>query len=106
MKKLKSRSGETLAEVLVAILVVAVSTSLFLGMVAVAAHINRQAMEMDTRFYKAMSRLECFESGEDGAKEDSGSLQVEGGGVSETFPVTVYYDEEMVSYELDGGAGT
>ncbi|MCD7908246.1 MAG: hypothetical protein LUH04_11305 [Clostridium sp.] len=31
MKKLKSRSGETLAEVLVAILVVAVSTSLFFG---------------------------------------------------------------------------
>lgn len=106
MRKLRSKSGETLAEVLVAILVVAVSASLFLGMVAVAARINRQAVKADARFYKAMSLLECFEAEEDAVEQRSGSLQVEGSGVSEELPVTVFYGDEMVSYQLDGGAGT
>lgn len=106
MRKLKSRSGETLAEVLVAILVVAVSTSLFLGMVAVSARINRQAVKADARFYRAMSRLECFEAEEKAVEQRNGSLRVEGSGVSEELPVTVFYGDDMVSYQLDGGAGT
>ena len=106
MRKLKSRSGETLAEVLVAILVVAVSTSLFLGMVAVSARINRQAVKADARFYRAMSRLECFEAEEQAVEQRNGSLRVEGSGVSEELPVTVFYGDDMVSYQLDGGAGT
>lgn len=106
MRKLKSRSGETLAEVLVAILVVAVSTSLFLGMVAVSARINRQAVKADARFYRAMSRLECFEAEEEAVEQRIGSLRVEGSGVSEELPVTVFYGDDMVSYQLDGGAGT
>lgn len=106
MRKLKSRSGETLAEVLVAILVVAVSTSLFLGMVAVSARINRQAVKADARFYRAMSRLECFEAEEEAVEQRNGSLRVEGSGVSEELPVMVFYGDDMVSYQLDGGAGT
>ena len=106
MRKLRSKSGETLAEVLVAILVVAVSASLFLGMVAVAARINRQAVKADARFYKAMSLLECFEAEEDAVEQRSGSLRVEGSGVSEELPATVFYGDDMVSYQLDGGAGT
>ena len=106
MRKLKSRSGETLAEVLVAILVVAVSTSLFLGMVAISARINRQAVKADARFYRAMSLLECFEAEEEAVEQRSGPLRVEGSGVSEELPVTVFYGDDMVSYQLDGGAGT
>ena len=106
MRKLRSKSGETLAEVLVAILVVAVSASLFLGMVAVAARINRQAVKADARFYKAMSLLECFEAEEDAVEQRSGSLRVEGSVVSEELPVTVFYGDDMISYQLDGGAGT
>ena len=106
MRQLKSRSGETLAEVLVAILVVAVSTSLFLGMVAVSARINRQAVKADAWFYRAMSLLECFEAEEEAVEQRSGSLRVEGSGVSEELPVTVFYGDDMVSYQLDGGAGT
>ena len=106
MRKLRSKSGETLAEVLVAILVVAVSASLFLGMVAVSARINRQAVKADARFYKAMSLLERFEAEEGAVEQRSGSLRVEGSGVSEELPVTVFYGDDMVSYQLDGGAGT
>ena len=106
MRKLRSKSGETLAEVLVAILVVAVSASLFLGMVAVAARINRQAVKADARFYKAMSLWECFEAEEDAVEQRSGSLRVAGSGVSEELPLTVFYGDDMVSYQLDGGAGT
>ena len=106
MRKLRSKSGETLAEVLVAILVVAVSASLFLGMVAVAARINRQAVKADARFYKAMSLLECFEAEKGAVEQRSGSLRVEGSGVSEELPLTVFYGDDMVSYQLDGGAGT
>lgn len=105
MKKLSSRKGETLAEVLVGILITAVSTSLFLGMVSVASHINLKAMEADRRFYRAMSLLECFETEEEAVESRTGSLSVEGGGVSETFQVEIFYGDDMMSYQLDKGAG-
>lgn len=44
-----------------AILVVAVSTSLFLGMVAVSARINRQAVKV-TPGFTGQGPLECFEA--------------------------------------------
>ena len=77
-----------------------------MGMVAVSARINRQAVKADARFYRAMSRLECFEAEEEAVEQRSGSLRVEGSGVSEELPVTVFYGDDMVSYQLDGGAGT
>ena len=50
--------------------------------------------------------MECFEAEEDAVEQRSGSLRVEGSGVSEELPVTVFYGDDMVSYQLDGGAGT
>lgn len=106
MKKLRSRQGETLAEVLVGILMVAVSTSLFLGMVSAASHINRSAMEADTSFYKAMSHLECFDAEADSVVIQTGSLRVEGEDVSDVFPAEVFSEDGMTSYRMQKGGGT
>lgn len=103
MKKLRSKKGETLAEVLVGILIIAVSTSLFLGMVSVSSHINRSAREADIRFYRAMTHLECFETEEDSVDSQTGSLRVEGDGVSGALKVRLFYGDGMASYRLDEG---
>lgn len=63
-KKLLARRGETLAEVLVAILVCGFSITLLAGMVMTSMRINSQAREMDAGadgtggFYGALSDAE------------------------------------------------
>ncbi len=60
-QKLKNRGGETLAEVLVAILVVGASITLLTGMVNASMSINSQVREMDmgdNGFYDTLSAVE------------------------------------------------
>lgn len=63
-QKLLARRGETLAEVLVAILVCSFSIMLLVGMVMTSMNINRAAREMDAGtdgnggFYGALSDVE------------------------------------------------
>lgn len=60
-QKLKDRRGETLAEVLVAILVVGASIALLSGLVTTSMSINHQVREMDMGeggFYSALSAVE------------------------------------------------
>ncbi len=60
-QKLKGRRGETLTEVLVAILVVGASIAILTGMVNASMSINRQVREMDmgdNGFYSALSAAE------------------------------------------------
>ena len=102
MKKLKSKKGETLAEVLVAVLIVAVSTSLFLGMVSAASHINRRTEAADTLFYSALSQLECFEADDVSVSAGSGKLSVERTDGVEWFRVEVYAGDDMISYRISG----
>lgn len=98
--KCKSRSGETLAEVLVGILLVAVASSFFLSMVTVSQKINLNTQKADDRFYKAMSQLECFEADGEIAKERTGTVTVsiEPGGGSQDYQVNFYYGDDMASY--------
>ena len=58
MKKLKSQKGETLTEVLTAILVSAVSVALLFGGVMASSSIENQARTWDTDYYAALSAAE------------------------------------------------
>lgn len=60
-QKLKNRRGETLTEVLVAILVVGASIALLTGMVNASMSINAQVREMDMGddgFYRGVTAVE------------------------------------------------
>ena len=60
IKKLKSKSGETLVEILIAILIIALSAGLFASMYTASANINRSAREKDEKIYDAVGQLEDF----------------------------------------------
>lgn len=59
----RAQRGETLAEVLIALLIVALSALLLASMVAVAAHINTTARQMDSEFYAALQAVETMDAG-------------------------------------------
>lgn len=58
--KLRSHRGESLAEVLVAMLIIALSVMLLAVMVTTAGSINMQTRLRDEQFYKELSAAETF----------------------------------------------
>ena len=58
----RAQRGETLAEVLVAMLIVALSTMLLVTMVMTSARINIAAREKDKAFYEAVSKVEAMDT--------------------------------------------
>ncbi len=63
-KKAVSRRGETLAGILVAILIIAVSAALFATMYSASMNINLAARREDEEFYEAVGFLEKMETAE------------------------------------------
>ena len=57
-QKLRSSRGETLTEILAAILVCGFSIMLLVGMITTSMRINTTAREMDGVFYEALSDVE------------------------------------------------
>lgn len=88
IRKLKSRSGESLAEVLVAVLIVALSAAAFLSMVTASAGINRTTEQKDTEFYKTMSLLEAGTADTTGTSETSGASETTETAADKTALVT------------------
>ncbi len=66
--KARSRKGETMAEVLVSLLVVTLAALLMATMVSTSGSINLAARKMDEKFYEALSKVESVHS-ETGVKE-------------------------------------
>ena len=58
----RARRGETLVEVLVALLIVVLATLLLSSMVTASAGINFTARQKDERFYAALSKVEAMDS--------------------------------------------
>lgn len=100
--KLRSNRGETLVEVLAAILVATLSVGLLMGGVAASSAINRQADHSDESFYETLTAAESRTG-----TSVPGSVRVAEGAVETSIPVLVYGDEDLRSYALDpGGGGT
>lgn len=58
----RARKGETLAEVLVSLLIVVLSTLLLASMVTASAGVNFTARQKDEKFYEALSEVEGMHS--------------------------------------------
>lgn len=110
--KLKSKKGETLVGILVAVLIIALSAGMFAAMYSAAGNINLSARRRDEKFFESVENLEKnIESGgdnkadgtltytptdENGNPEATGSSQVN---------VEVFTEDGMTSYRKSGAAG-
>ena len=96
----RAQRGETLAEVLVALLIVALATMLLASMVTVSAGINMTARRKDDAFYKALSTVETMgtataEATMEIARTDTGVTAT-----PETVPVEVYSSDNLARYKV------
>lgn len=71
LKKLKSRKGETLVGILMAILIIALSATLFAAMHNASMNINLSARKQDEALYDAVTELE---NKSEGTKSEGGSV--------------------------------
>ena len=112
IRKLKNRRGETLAEVLVAILIVSVASAMFLSAISLSGRFNLRAKEADEHFYRAMSDLEAFSAdGPEVSGPLDGNLAVtvrlgSGNEFEEQFSVRVCTGESMTVYFRSSGGGS
>lgn len=63
-RKLKSKRGETLIEILVSIMIVALSAGMFAAMYNASMQIDRTARQQDELFYEAVGALEEMKDSE------------------------------------------
>ncbi len=94
-QKLKNRRGETLTEVLVAILVVGASIAILTGMVNASMSINSQIREMDMGsdgFYRGLTAVETHAF--DHTADDPITIKTTGGPSTITFSDVYSYTPE------------
>lgn len=99
-RRLASDRGETLVEVLAAVLVASLSVALLMGGVNASVALGRQADRSDTEFYEVLTQAEARTG--PGA---TGGVKVAQGGTEVSIPVLLYGDEGLYAYALDPGGG-
>lgn len=109
LKKLKTRKGETLVGILVAILIIALSAGLFAVMYNASMSINLSAREQDEKLYDAVTQLEN-KSGSKVDKADGGEIKIEiheanedgtAGAKKGEVRVDVYEQDGLIAYSED-----
>ena len=94
-KKLRARSGETLAEVLVALLIIALSSALLLVMINTAASIDLKTRARDKTFYEDLTGAETH-TGTAGSGEIAITVEDDSSFLLK-IPVTTYGGNGMTS---------
>jgi len=108
MRKWKDTRGETLVEVLAAILIGSLSVALIFGAIMATTKMNLQAQNIDTSYYEVLSKAERQKPTEDvlegatgfkititGTPDETGSKSVE------INNVTFYGGKGAISYVLN-----
>ena len=100
MRKLKSRAGESLAEVLVAMLIVAFATMLLVVMISASASMDAAARKADKTFYEDLSGAETHtRAGEDAV---SGTVIIKNGaGLYQKVDVETFGGSGLTSYKKE-----
>lgn len=105
LTKLRSRSGESLAEVLCAVLLAGIAISLLASMVTAAAKLNRTAALADEAMYTSLAAAEG-RTQELSASSGNLNVTVENVAAPVVFEVKFYgVQDELISYELDESSG-
>ncbi len=96
----RAQRGETLAEVLVAMLIVALATLLLASMVMASAHINIAAREKDKAFYEALRKVESLETDTTDGNLYMVKIHNEGSALPDKdCTVTVYTQDNLTLYK-------
>lgn len=114
--KLKSQSGETLAETLAGILIAALASALFLSLVMTSMRINEKTEKADAFYYDTLSLLECYDTkpGSDVIQKAEGDVTISvrnsakaPDGELDSIAVEVFYGNDMASYQkAEPGGGS
>lgn len=102
--KLRSRRGESLAEVLVAMLIIALSVLLLAVMVTTAGSINMQTRRRDEQFYKDLSAAETFGDYNGARAAAEKTVLIAGTGtdydIHVSQKVTLHGSDRLLSYSI------
>lgn len=92
VKKIRSRKGETLAEILVSVLIVALSALLIASMFTAAGSINAAVKKLDENFYESVTQVES-QSGTSTSGTVHFQIEDEAGNEEGDIQVDIYTDE-------------
>ena len=97
----RAQRGETLVEVLIALLIVALSTLLLAAMVMTSGSVNIIARQKDEAFYEALRNVEAMNP--TGLTSTSQTVQIDpnpnGTGSPKTVTVNVYSSDGLAFYK-------
>lgn len=96
-RKLRSKKGETLVEVIAAILICVLSVSLLMGGVAASAAINKSAESTDQMFYETLSQAETKQTP---LSIEDAKVVIEEDLMETEVPIKLYGGEGMYSYGI------
>lgn len=94
-KKLRTRAGESFAEVLIALLIIALAALLLAGMYSSSAALDKAAMDDDKELYEALTRLETGE----GATETPTTVSVGDETHTVNMDVNIYTEDGLSAYK-------
>ena len=103
--KLRSQKGETLIELLVSILIAALSVGMLMTGVTVSSRLNQAAQERDAVFYQLLTNAESRHDPITTVSVSPG-VRIQEGGRSFTVPVRLYGDEKLCSYGTAAAEGS
>ena len=101
----RAQRGETLVEVLIALLIVALSTLLLAAMVMTSGSVNIIARQKDEAFYEALSKVEAMDSGTPDLTSTPETVQIAPdpgnptSGSNKEIGVTVYSADGLAFYK-------
>jgi Tfp pilus assembly protein PilV len=100
-KKLRSQAGETLAETLITVLIIAVAMTMLAGMISATASMVKTSENKMKEYYQGSAALETFSEAESGPtvtlKTDTATF--------ESIPIVyakneVFSDHTVISYRM------
>lgn len=94
-KKLTNQRGETLVELLAAILIAALSVGLLLGSVAASSAMNRKARENSQQFYEKLSAAENRQT-----SAGTGVIKIHEGTTEIPISIQLYGGDGLYSYGI------
>lgn len=105
IKKIKCKKGETLVEILVAVLIIALSAGMFATMYTASMNINLSARRQDEEFFRAVEELEnAVENGGDEKTDGVVSYSNRDSGETNNTHVDFFTRNGMTVYRNGGGA--
>ncbi len=107
MRKWNDSRGETLVEVLAAILIASLSVTLIFGAIMPSTTMDHQAQDLDEKYYEVFSKAERQESGDELSVTTKVTMADKnaGAGAEKEVTVTFYGGEGAISYALGSEGG-